>query len=119
MAFVNLMQRMVFDNNQYDQEVANIIYGMPFEYGNGQKVNVVAFLGRQEFEMNKTINLERFYCEILSQMRNKKQAFLDVLAGYGADLETREITTKKLCAMLVAMGFIMDETSAEAKYFTD
>ena len=35
MHFVNILQRMVFDNNQYDQEVANIIYGMPLEYGNG------------------------------------------------------------------------------------
>ena len=63
---------MSFIQGVQDVEVAKIIQGMPREYGNGMKVNLTAFLGRLEFEMNKTLCLQLFYCEVLSRMRIRK-----------------------------------------------
>ncbi len=61
---------MSFIQGVQDVEVAKIIQGMPREYG--MKVNLTAFLGRLEFEMNKTLCLQLFYCEVLSRMRIRK-----------------------------------------------
>jgi len=46
--------------------------------------------------MNKSLLLERFYCEMLANIRLKKQPFIEMLVDHGADIESREISTKNL-----------------------
>lgn len=88
-------------------EDENNFFGMLQDHDDGmaEQVNIDRFLGRIEREINKYVQIQRFYL-YCDKLKDAEQEVTDYLVTKGLDLASSEMKTEDLKNLLVEMELV-------------